>query len=97
MSISTHTTWPEGLIARYLTVGGATVDVSHDTLYLADTEPNVTTASCEGAGCEAYHNEEWGQYAYRFNNGSSAADEQAGKWAQAHAEKCRAMPRPDQP
>lgn len=90
--ITTETVWPEGLIARYLTVGGATINISHDTLYLSDTEPSVTIAQC--GGCDARHNEEWGQYAYRYNSGSRAADEEVGKWAQAHAEKCRAMPRP---
>jgi hypothetical protein len=84
-------TTPE-IIARYLTVGGATVDIAHDTLYLADTEPNVSVARC--GGCAAYCNEEWGQYASTYDNGSSAADYEPRKWAQAHAEKCRAMPRP---
>lgn len=81
--------WEPGTIARYLTVGGAVVDISHDTLHLADTEPNMTTAQC--GGCNAYHNEEWGQTP-RW--ASSIAEDEARKWAQSHAEKCRAMPRP---
>ncbi|MFD7065916.1 hypothetical protein ACFV97_01615 [Streptomyces sp. NPDC059913] len=85
-------TWPENVIARYRTVGGATVDITHDTLYLYDTEPNVSTAQC--GGCEAYSNEEWGPHAYRHDNGSSGADSDARQWAQAHAETCRAMPKP---
>jgi hypothetical protein len=84
--------WPEATIARYLTVGGALVDLSHDTYYLADTEPNTTIARC--GGCDAHHQEQWSGYAYRSNNGSSGADTEAGKWAQAHASECRALPRP---
>lgn len=86
--------WPTGVIARYLTVAGATVDISHDMFYLHDTEPNVTVASCGGESCDASLTEKWGQHAYRGNNGSSGADAEAGKWAQAHAEKCRALPLP---
>lgn len=84
--------WPDGVIARYLTVGGALVDLSHDVYYLTDTEPNTTIARC--GGCAAHHQEQWSAYAYRSNNGSSGADTEAGKWAQAHAERCRALPRP---
>ena len=88
----TPTPWPDGVIARYLTVGGALVDISHDTLYLHDTEPNVSTACC--GGCGDYQNEEWAPYACRLNTGSSGADFDARKWAQAHAAECRAVPRP---
>lgn len=83
-------TWPEGVIARYLTVGGATVDINHDTLYPDDTEPNVSCARCQG--CDAYCNEEWGHY--RAFYASSSADDVVRPWAQAHAETCRAMPKP---
>ncbi|MEU9849233.1 hypothetical protein [Streptomyces sp. NPDC047985] len=86
------TTWPEGVIARYLTVGGAAVDIAHDTLYLSDVEPNVSTARC--GGCEKYRNQEWEARADRYSNGSSWADSDARHWAQEHAEKCRAMPKP---
>ncbi|WP_055693418.1 hypothetical protein [Streptomyces prasinopilosus] len=86
------TAWPEGVIARYLTVGGATVDVSHDSLYLDDTEPNVSTARC--GGCGAYCNQEWRRNAsVGFNDGSRFSDAQASEWAQEHAEKCRALHR----
>ncbi|MFE3031548.1 hypothetical protein ACFXKY_07855 [Streptomyces canus] len=86
--------WPEGVIARYLTVAGATVDIRHDMALIHDTEPNLTIASCNGEGCTATHFEKWGPYAFRTDNGSKAADQEVGKWAQAHAEKCRALPRP---
>ncbi|MBB1252912.1 hypothetical protein H3146_05960 [Streptomyces sp. OF3] len=86
------TTWPKGVIARYLTVGGATVDITHDSLTADDTRPNVTCAQC--SGCSAYTNCEWESRADRFDNGSSWADSDARAWAQEHAERCRALPRP---
>ena len=90
--MTAQTAWPEGVVARYLTVGGATVDITHDTLYLYDTTPNVSHARC--AGCEQYSNQEWAPHADRYDNGSSWADADARTWAQAHADVCRAMPRP---
>lgn len=93
-----NTTWPAGVIARYVTLAAvldpaAVVDITHDTLTAADTEPNVTCCSC--AGCGAYSNYEWAPRAGRFDNGRSWADVDARAWAQAHAEKCRALPNPD--
>ncbi|MFF9688971.1 hypothetical protein [Streptomyces sp. NPDC014623] len=85
-------TWPEGVIARYLTVGGATVDITHDTLTAEDTEPNVSVAAC--GGCLAYTNREWRLRADRWDNGKVWSDEAAHAWAQSHAETCRAMPKP---
>jgi hypothetical protein len=89
--------WPDAVVARYLTVAGATVDVSHDTHLLTDTEPNLTIARCGGENCEASHHELWASYAYRNDNGSKGADREVGKWAQGHAETCRALPRPATP
>lgn len=89
--------WPTGVIARYLTVGGATVDVSHDMHLITDTKPNLTLARCGGANCEASHHERWAPYAFRNDNGSKGANQEVGKWAQAHAETCRALPRPEAP
>jgi hypothetical protein len=86
--------WEPGVIARYLTVAGATVDVSHDMSLIVDTEPNLSIARCGGEGCEASHHERWSDYGYRTENGSKGADQEVGKWAQTHAEKCRALPRP---
>jgi TPP-dependent indolepyruvate ferredoxin oxidoreductase alpha subunit len=72
--------WPEGVIARYLTVGGvadpnATVDITdkgEDTYWRYDT-------AC--AGCP---------HADMFTDLDDARDD-----AQAHAERCRALPRPE--
>lgn len=86
--------WPEGVVARYLTVGGALIDIRHDMHLIQDTQPNLTLAECGGEGCHERHTERWSQYAYRNNNGSKSADAVVSGWAQAHAEKCRALPRP---
>ena len=79
-------TWPEGVIARYLTVGGATVDITH-----AD-DPEATVAAC--GGCPAYQTTEWTRHAGRWDSGVTGSDKAAHAWAQSHAEVCRAMPKP---
>lgn len=86
--------WPEGVVARYLTVAGATVDLRHDMALIVDTGPNLTIASCGGEGCVAVYTEKWGPHSFRTDNGSRGADQEARQWAQAHAETCRALPRP---
>ena len=93
--MSEQTPWPDGITARYLTVAGATVDISHDMSLITDTEPNLSIAHCGGEGCEASHHERWSNYAYRSDNGSKGADREVGKWAQAHAAVCRALPKPE--
>jgi len=76
------TTWPTGVIARYLTVGGATVDIRP----VADTEwDDRHEATC--LGCTA--NDWRAHYRTPVND---LAD--ARRWAQHHAESCRAMPKP---
>jgi hypothetical protein len=67
-------TWPENVLARYLTIGGATVN-----LYNADQWSPVS-ATC--AGCSTSN----------LDGGPDAINPK--KWAQAHAERCRAMPKP---
>lgn len=69
------TAWPEDIIARYLTLAGATVD-------LFRANPNSTyidSGHCTGCG----HPIDW------------TAEEFGRKEAQGHAEKCRALPRPE--
>ncbi|MFF9271123.1 hypothetical protein EF919_18240 [Streptomyces sp. WAC02707] len=63
--------WPDGVTARYLTVGGATVDLTDDD--------GTTRLLCAGCG-----------------HGKNAAyyPPAAHRKAQAHAERCRALPRP---
>jgi hypothetical protein len=91
MTTQTPTAWPKGVIARYLTVGGqaladpnATVDITHDS--------DTTVTWCRG--CKAGRDFYWATYEGRYDNGCDGADSAARTWAQAHAEKCRAMPKP---
>ncbi|URN11342.1 hypothetical protein LUW77_03365 [Streptomyces radiopugnans] len=71
-STSTDTAWPEGNVLRYLTVGGATVDL----YYIGFDKPHP--AACLGCGDSASE-KDW---------------QKAKNWAQSHAERCRALPRP---
>lgn len=65
--------WPEGTIARYWTVAGATVDITR-----SDTRVHVRCTGCP----------------FSRTPGTSW-DETAHEIAQAHAETCRALPRPE--
>ncbi|OXS35404.1 hypothetical protein [Streptomyces sp. XY006] len=67
--------WPEGVIARYLTAAGATVDLKAD-----ETKPHhIDSAECTGCGFQIG----WGSEHY------------ARQDAQTHAERCRALPKPE--
>lgn len=110
-----ETAWPEGVIARYLTVGGATAEITERAVEYAEGETGygpigngysgyrqptelvdiTLTATC--SGCTATEENEFtGIYAYaRKGFLDELKPWQSPKaWAQAHAEKCRAMPRP---
>lgn len=77
--------WPEGVIARYLTTGGATVDLTEINRDERGGGIYETRTNC--TGCPAAERFHW-------EHGKDRADKTAHAWAQAHAEKCRAMPRP---
>ncbi len=97
-----ETAWPEGVIARYLTVGGATVDLTEESAYYIPTPPTQTRAQC--SGCGDRETKEWGFNILAHENGRPQPDEfdeggryttpRLRRWAQRHAEKCRAMPKP---
>lgn len=78
------TVQPEGVIARYLSVGGATVEVR-------GTDTATHTSTCTGCTSHEFH-----QNLDRHVDDDAAkrtlAD--ARRWAQIHAETCRAMPLP---
>lgn len=91
MSTETATEWPAGVIARYLTVGGACVDIKIDVY--DDGRYCDATSTC--TGCHNYEN----HHHKRTSTQSSEvarrrAESDAREWAQGHAEKCRAMPKP---
>lgn len=82
--------WPDNVIARYLTVGGATVDLTH--------RHSETRSKCSGCGTHKDHTTKDFYYSHGepvyFQN-RDTADHNAREWAQTHAETCRAIPRPD--
>ena len=101
MPETTQTTWPEGVFARYLTVGGATVDVIERAGYFDYDQLTETHVVC--SGCPATHTAEWGWSTWAaetgepqkdFDEGGRVSTPKARDWAQSHAEACRAMPRP---
>jgi hypothetical protein len=90
--------WPDEVIARYLTVGGATVDLTHLANTLTPPETYATRAECTGCPASSEHDHHrmvWGRTAQHEEHRPEAADNDARTWAQAHAEHCRAMPRPE--
>lgn len=98
----TNAEWPEGVIARYLTVGGATVDVAERSGYYNRSDPTETVATCMGCGGKQLF--DWNRWLYsysenrevqEFDEGGEFSTPKAREWAQSHAEKCRAMPRPE--
>ncbi|MFI8279771.1 hypothetical protein ACIGBH_33705 [Streptomyces sp. NPDC085929] len=90
--------WPEGVFARYLTVGGATVDLTSRLNVMTPPEPFATLAAC--SGCPAAQEFSHWRLMWQLEGGQdeehhpAAADKDARAWAQAHAETCRAMPKP---
>lgn len=86
------TAWPEGVIARYLTVGGATVDLTYDD------QTATILAVCGGETCLwTDHTNTEG----RFDDTPEKEKARFDAWlpiaqrrAQEHAEKCRAMLKP---
>lgn len=97
------TQWPPGTVARYLTVVKAIVTLSEHAGWVR--LPDVFTehrAECSGCG----DHETW---SWRFNMAAheegrrqdphvaelkAKGVKQGREWSQAHAERCRALPRP---
>jgi hypothetical protein len=93
------TPWPEGTIVRYLTVGGATIDLRSTRFVtrwqggppFAASKPYETDGfqwTC--SGCQSYGREGDDYNDPNFRKLAEARDD-----AQGHADKCRALPRPD--
>ncbi|MEU9796419.1 hypothetical protein AB0E27_38675 [Streptomyces sparsogenes] len=86
------TAWPEDVIARYLTAGGSTVDLSYDT------RSGTIAAVCTGELCGwADSTDTKGRFTDTPEQEQQRFQEWlpvAKKYANDHAEKCRAMPRP---
>ncbi|GAA2441389.1 hypothetical protein [Streptomyces glaucus] len=90
--------WPAGVIARYLTVGGATADVLDKTAPWRTGFGHTLSTACTGELCD------WTRYGTEFwfdadedpwgHDGYRSVVRRLQDYAQAHAEKCRALPRP---
>ncbi|MER6047563.1 hypothetical protein ABT168_08870 [Streptomyces sp. NPDC001793] len=95
MSITTDAwaTWPEGVIARYLTLAHATVDLRYDS--------GLLRATCGGERCPWQdHEDPEVSYTDSVAEKERKIDEvlpDLQPRAQAHAESCRALPRPGRP
>ncbi|MFF1916123.1 hypothetical protein ACFVYE_31965 [Streptomyces sp. NPDC058239] len=94
------TTWPEGVIARYITVAGeALSDPSICTEVISHAD-DYDTARCTPCGSTATYDMEIARFLAKKRGGDpdclSLAEPSrlAWEWAQTHAEKCRAMPKP---
>ncbi|KAF0646310.1 MULTISPECIES: hypothetical protein [Streptomyces] len=99
MQNTTTITWPEGVIARYLTVAGTALAredlaVDVETLTTVDhDEPYATRSTCRG--CATWDERDYGLYRnYHGDARTRASQDDARSWAQQHAETCRALPRP---
>jgi hypothetical protein len=91
MTAASQTVWPEGVIARFLTVAGSgdgktTVDVIE-----TEFETREFAATCLGCG-EVEHFKGMAWHGPELAKGVTL--DKAKRWAQEHAEKCRAMARP---
>lgn len=85
------TTWPESVIARYLNLAGATVDITDDS--------QIARVSARCLGCL------WGDYYSTGGMYDDTAEQDAErvaevlpavrKLAQSHSETCRALPNPN--
>lgn len=88
------TAWPPGVIARYLAVGGATVDITQRPRYIDSSQLLDGIATCVGCGTRQRFDDVpedclgGPEHALNCNTGA------ARTWAQSHAETCRAMPKP---
>jgi hypothetical protein len=104
----TPAAWPENVIARYLTLAGSSLGRDDLTVDITEIDRDErgggvyqTVASCSGCLKEERLQWEDGFYDYssRFQQLSreesiQRSETKAHNWAQAHAETCRAMPKP---
>ncbi|MFB7707931.1 hypothetical protein [Streptomyces sp. NPDC056105] len=83
--------WPEGVVARYLTDAGKTLGDLAATVDLIEKSDGIVARCTVCPGLEReFHFDPMctGARATGWATGHAA------DWAQAHAEKCRALPKP---
>jgi hypothetical protein len=90
--------WPDGVIARYLTVAGATADVIDAMAPWRGGTGHNLRAACTGELCErtSHGPEFWfdAEENPRDDDDYRSAVRRLQADAQEHAEKCRAVSRP---
>jgi hypothetical protein len=82
--------WEPGVVARYLTVAGATVDITYTS------HRGLLTATCNGCG-DIEHTDTGGWLSDPPEKEDARVEKalpESRLLAQTHAEKCRALPRP---
>ncbi|OKI14220.1 hypothetical protein [Streptomyces sp. CB03911] len=87
-TITDPTTWPADIIARYLTVANAHVDINpieHSTSHSATCHGCKAKQLLTGAGLDGYYTAEYI---------TKKTEQDARHWAQTHASTCRAIPKP---
>ncbi|WP_328903266.1 hypothetical protein OHR86_28095 [Streptomyces sp. NBC_00441] len=96
-----QTAWPERVLARYLTLVDATVDLTHEN-ETSDGKKKATRAACTGCANSTIHTWSDSYPNHRrpgrteFQN-RAKGDRNARDWAQKHATACRALPKPPGP
>lgn len=108
MTTATQTARPEGVIPSFLTVAGEALRDPTLCVTITETGPRdgkylyTTVAHCTGCGNE--DRTAWPDGSYSYNDefiptpreqAIEWAEHTARTWAQEHAEKCRAMARPE--
>lgn len=88
-----NTVWPAGVTARYLTKAAEILgeDITVDVVETQDGHQ----ARCRGCQCDSFdYTPEYGLGVADGRAYARPSEVLACDWAQAHAEKCRAMPYP---
>jgi hypothetical protein len=93
------TSWPSDVVARYLTVGTATVDVT-DMTWRSFAGSAIVSRSVSAActGCNTAVGETTARERISYDPQEELFESALGALktaAQSHAETCRAMPTPD--
>lgn len=96
---TTQQPWPANVVARYLTLAGATADVIDDATPNNRYTTHELSARCTGEVCPWDGGITWTCYTYPGDDESDDAllrrRTNLQERAQRHAETCRAMPRPE--
>ncbi|MGV2914709.1 hypothetical protein [Streptomyces alfalfae] len=100
MTATPHFAWPDDVIARYLTVAGEALADPTIATEVIEHRDDYDTARCTPCGSTASYSMETARLLAKKRGadpgflGPREPSRLAWQWAQEHAEKCRALPRP---